>query len=211
MPGETTQRRADSLCLAADRRGQESQRSLSGDGGVAAGGLQLEATICGAGIARAAGAPATARRKPETERDRSGPHVGQTHFAGGALKKGLKPAKRRELVRQVRQAYQLSEKRACGLMRITRWSNRYQSRRDPQTERRIRLRDLAGTRIRYGYRRLTVMLRREGWRVNTKRVYRLYEKKHWRCGRRSGSRVPRKCGSPFQKPLLRTSVGAWTL
>src|ERR1700674_1996335 len=66
---ETTQRRADSLCLAADRRGQESQRSLSGDGGVAAGGLQLEATICGAGIARAAGAPATARRKPEAERD----------------------------------------------------------------------------------------------------------------------------------------------
>ena len=59
-------------------------------------------------------------------------------------------------------------------MRITRWSNRYQSRRDPQTELRIRLRDLAGTRIRYGYRRLTVMLRREGWRVNTKRVYRLY-------------------------------------
>ena len=86
----------------------------------------------------------------------------------------MKPAKRRELVRQVRQAYQLSENRACGLMRITRWSNRYQSRRDPQTELRIRLRDLAATRIRYGYRRLTVMLRREGWRVNTKRVYRLY-------------------------------------
>jgi len=69
----------------------------------------------------------------------------------------LKPAKRRELVRQVRQAYRLSENRACGLMRITRWSNRYQSRRDPQTELRIRLRDLATARIRYGYRRLTVM------------------------------------------------------
>lgn len=86
----------------------------------------------------------------------------------------MKPAKRRELVRQVRQAYQLSENRACGLMRITRWSNRYQSRRDPQTELRVRLRDLAAARIRYGYRRLTVMLRREGWYVNTKRVYRLY-------------------------------------
>ena len=59
-------------------------------------------------------------------------------------------------------------------MRITRWSNRYQSRRDAQSELRVRLRDLAATRIRYGYRRLTVMLRREGWRVNTKRVYRLY-------------------------------------
>jgi len=38
----------------------------------------------------------------------------------------------------------------------------------------MRLRELAGSRIRYGYRRLTVLLRREGWKVNTKRVYRLY-------------------------------------
>src|SRR5580704_14932403 len=143
---ETTQRGADSVCLAAGRRGQEGQRSLSGDGGIAAGGLQLEAAIRGIGIERAAGTPATARRESQTERDRSRPHVGQAHFAGSAIKKGLKPVKRRELVRQVRQAYQLSEKRACGLMRITRWSNRYQSRRDPQTELRIRLRDLAGTR-----------------------------------------------------------------
>ena len=59
-------------------------------------------------------------------------------------------------------------------MRITRWSNRYQSRRDPQPELRVRLRDLASKRVRYGYRRLTVLLRRQGWHVNTKRVYRLY-------------------------------------
>ena len=52
--------------------------------------------------------------------------------------------------------------------------NRYQSQRDPQTELRMRLRELAGSRVRYGYRRLTVLLRREGWVVNTKRVYRLY-------------------------------------
>jgi putative transposase len=86
----------------------------------------------------------------------------------------MKPAKRRELVREIRQAYQLNELRTCELIGITRWSNRYQSRRDPQTELRVRLRDLASTRIRYGYRRLTVLLRREGWHVNTKRVYRLY-------------------------------------
>jgi putative transposase len=86
----------------------------------------------------------------------------------------LKPAKRRELVGVIRQAYQLNESRACGLIRITRWSNRYQSRRDPQTELRVCLRDLASTRIRYGYRRLTVLLRRAGWQVNTKRIYRLY-------------------------------------
>jgi len=59
-------------------------------------------------------------------------------------------------------------------MGITRWINRYRSRRDPQKELRMRIRELAGSRVRYGYRRLTVLLRREGWRVNTKRVYRLY-------------------------------------
>jgi putative transposase len=59
-------------------------------------------------------------------------------------------------------------------MLITRWSHRYRSCRDSQDELRMRLRELAGSRIRYGYRRLTVLLRREGWTVNTKRVYRLY-------------------------------------
>jgi putative transposase len=81
---------------------------------------------------------------------------------------------RRELVREVRQTHRLSERRACGLFGITRWINRYQSRRDPQTGLRMRLRELAGSRTRYGYRRLTVLLRREGWKVNAKRVYRLY-------------------------------------
>src|SRR4029077_14631917 len=99
---------------------------------------------------------------------------GQAHIAGGAIKKGLKPAARRQLVRGIRQAHQLSERRACGLVTITRWSNRYQSQRDPQAELRMRLRELAGSRVRYGYRRLTVLLRREGRVVNTKRVYRLY-------------------------------------
>ena len=52
---------------------------------------------------------------------------------------------------------------------------RYQSRRDPQHALRIRLRDLAATRVRYGYRRLHILLRREGWEINLKRVRRLYK------------------------------------
>jgi transposase InsO family protein len=44
----------------------------------------------------------------------------------------------------------------------------------PQDALRSRLRELAASRVRFGYRRLTVMLRREGWRVNPKRIYRLY-------------------------------------
>jgi len=80
----------------------------------------VEASVLGTGIERSAGTSATAGRESQAEGDRSGPHVGQTHPARGAPKKGLKPAKRRELVREIRQAYRLNEVRACGLMRITR-------------------------------------------------------------------------------------------
>ena len=51
---------------------------------------------------------------------------------------------------------------------------RYTHHRDPQEALRVRLRELAGSRVRYGYRRLTVLLKREGWQVNAKRIYRLY-------------------------------------
>jgi putative transposase len=56
-------------------------------------------------------------------------------------------------------------------MRSTR---RYRSIADEQAALRIRLRDLAQARVSYGYRRLHVLLQREGWKVNHKRVYRLY-------------------------------------
>jgi len=51
---------------------------------------------------------------------------------------------------------------------------RYRLTRDRQDALRRRLRELAAVRVRFGYRRLTVLLRREGWRVNAKRIYRLY-------------------------------------
>ena len=98
----------------------------------------------GLGLSELRELSAAARREPEAEDVGRGPDIGQAHTAGGAVKKGLKPAARRELVRQVRQSYQLSEKRACGLIGITRWINRYESRRDPQEALRMRLRELAG-------------------------------------------------------------------
>lgn len=57
---------------------------------------------------------------------------------------------------------------------MARASLQYRSRRDPQEALRMRLRELAAARVRFGYRRLTVLLRRDGWRVNAKRIYRLY-------------------------------------
>lgn len=86
----------------------------------------------------------------------------------------MKPARQREVVTYLMGRYQVSERRAALAARFCRSSLRYQSRRDPQTALRLRLRELAQARVRFGYRRLHVLLRREGWTVGKKRVYRLY-------------------------------------
>ena len=86
----------------------------------------------------------------------------------------MKPAQRRELVAFLRVGFKISERRACRVIPIARASQRYRSRARDQSALKLRLRDLALGRVRYGYRRLHVLLQREGWRVNHKRVYRLY-------------------------------------
>jgi putative transposase len=84
------------------------------------------------------------------------------------------PARWREIVAWSRAAYRLSQRRACGALEVARSSVRYIGRRPPQTALRRRLREIAEVRLHYGYRRMHVLLRREGWTVNHKRVYRLY-------------------------------------
>lgn len=86
----------------------------------------------------------------------------------------MKPVRRREVVRHYQDVFEVSERRACNAMGFGRASHRYQSRRDPEVELRMRLKDLAESRVRYGYRRLHILLQREGWHVNHKRLYRLY-------------------------------------
>ena len=78
------------------------------------------------------------------------------------------------MVRYLMGRYQVSERRATLAARFCRSSLRYASRRDPQTALRLRLRELAQTRVRFGYRRLLVLLRREGWEVGKHRIYRVY-------------------------------------
>ncbi len=82
---------------------------------------------------------------------------------------------RRSLLAWVRLGFGYSERQACGLMGICRPSLRYKDRRDPRIPLRMRLKELAATCVRFGYRRLTVLLRWEGWRVNAKRVYQIYK------------------------------------
>ena len=68
----------------------------------------------------------------------------------------------------------VSERRSCAALAFDRSSIRYQSIRAEQEPLLHRIRQIAQVRMRYGYFRIYIMLRREGWRVNHKRVYRLY-------------------------------------
>ena len=68
----------------------------------------------------------------------------------------------------------LSERRACQIISADRKTIRYQSNRPVETELRARLRELANERRRFGYRRLFVLLRREGEPSGINRIYRLY-------------------------------------
>ena len=81
-----------------------------------------------------------------------------------------------------------SERRACALTRQHRSTQRKPSRRDPRLELRQRMHEIAQTRIRYGYRRIQIMLRREGWPISRNLVYRLYREE----GLALRSRRPRR-------------------
>lgn len=96
----------------------------------------------------------------------------------------MSAASRREAARYLQQSYQLSERRAGQVLSLSNSSLRYRSRRPAAEDLRQRLRELAAERPRYGYQRLWALLRREGWLVNHKRVYRLYREEGLKLGKR---------------------------
>lgn len=69
----------------------------------------------------------------------------------------------------------MSERRSCRVLRLNRSLYRRKSTKDEQAFLRMRIKEIAATRIRHGYKRIHVLLRREGWEINHKRVYRLYK------------------------------------
>ena len=108
------------------------------------------------------------------------------------------PAAKREAVAHVRSAFELSERRACRIIGCVRMTVRYCSRRPLDTELRERLRALAHERRRFGYRRLHVLLRREGFIVNHKRLFRIYREERLMVRRRDG----RKRALGTRAPML---------
>jgi putative transposase len=84
------------------------------------------------------------------------------------------PALKRQAVTYIMDHYGLPTQRACRLMGQARSTHYYRSVKDPQTALRQRMREIAQARVRYGYRRVHMLLKPEDWRVSRNRVYRLY-------------------------------------
>ena len=85
----------------------------------------------------------------------------------------VSPAHRRAVVRWAREVFQVSQRRACRVFRVSRRLVWYRSVRPDDASLRRRLHELATARIAYGSRRLHVLLRRDGLRINYKKVHRL--------------------------------------
>lgn len=93
-------------------------------------------------------------------------------------------------VDHLREEHRFSERRACGLVGISRSVLHYVSKRDEDAPIRARLKELAGQYRRYGYLRLHVFLRAEGLVINAKRTYRLYCEEGLQVRRRKRKRLP---------------------
>ena len=83
-------------------------------------------------------------------------------------------ALKRTVLAYLREHYRLPWRRACRLVRLHRSTSYYRSIKDPRLELRSRMRELARARVRFGYRRLQVLLRRESWSLGKNLAYRLY-------------------------------------
>jgi putative transposase len=103
----------------------------------------------------------------------------------------VRPAQQRAAVAFVQEGFGLSQRRACRLVSAARSTVRYRGRQRDDHPVRIRLVELAAQRPRFGYRRLHVLLRREGIRINHKRIERLYREEGLAVRRRTRKSVTR--------------------
>ncbi|WP_413727629.1 IS3 family transposase [Sodalis sp. RH19] len=123
--------------------------------------------------------------------------------------KVLKPARMREIVHFLLDAYRVGIRRACQTIPMSRSVYHYRSCRDDRVL-TMRIREIAETRIRYGCERIHVQLRREGWRVNHKKTHRIYcqEGLNLRCKR------PRRhvtAAHRLERPLLSNPDQCWSM
>lgn len=119
------------------------------------------------------------------------------------------PAAKREAVAHLQAALGMSERRACAVIGADRKSMRYRSYRGDDDDPRSRLRELAQQRRRFGYRRLHILLRRDGIAINRKKTQRLYREEGLTVRRRKGRR--RAVGARAPAPVLALPNQRWSL
>lgn len=125
------------------------------------------------GVGRQA-AEGTVRREREAQANAGGCDARQCRAEGSLGKEVVTPAARRKAVAHLVAINGMSERRACKAIGCCRMMIRYQSIRPDDTLLRERMCAIARERRRFGYRRLHVMLKREGLTVNYKKLFRLY-------------------------------------
>lgn len=112
------------------------------------------------------------------------------------------PAAKREAVAHLQALLDVSERRACRVIDADRTLVRYRSRRPDDHALRERLRDLAHQRRRFGYRRLHILLRRDGIMINRKKTQRLYREEGLTVRRRKGRKRAVGARAPAPVPAL---------
>jgi putative transposase len=120
----------------------------------------------------------------------------------------VRPQAKRAAVRLAQQVHGLSERRACRLVGIGWSSLQYTAAADRDGGLRERLQTLASKWRRFGYRGLHRLLRREGWEINAKRVYRVYRAMGLQVRRRKRKRLKRVPRGPMPLPETRNEVWA---
>src|SRR6478752_10460660 len=118
------------------------------------------------------------------------------------------PAMRREAVAHLKTNHEMSERRACRVIGCQRMTVRYRSRRPDDPALRERLRALARERRRFGYRRLLIFLRREGFIVNHKRLFRVYREERLMVRKRRGRKRAVGTRTPMPVPALPNDLWA---
>ena len=111
------------------------------------------------------------------------------------------PAVRREAVAHLRDGFGVSERRACRVAGVDRSMVRYRSVRPDDAGLRVRLRALSAERRRFGYRRLHILLDREGLRMNQKKLRRLYREEVLQVRKRGGRKRAIGIRAPLTVPV----------
>ncbi|UVO39415.1 IS3 family transposase [Bradyrhizobium arachidis] len=124
-------------------------------------------------------------------------------------KEMVTPAAKRKAVAHLVDAHGMSERRACKAIGCCRMTMRYQTTRADEAGLRQRMRTIAQERRRFGYRRLHVLLKREGYVINHKKLFRLYREERLAVRRRGGRK--RAIGTRAPMTVAMAPNDRWSL